>query len=220
MSAPSASAAARRDVWRRFRRNRLGVLGAVIVFVLVVMAAFARALAPKDPAQQNLRARRAAPDLIAPLTGGKTTGYPLGADEFGRDILSRVSPGPRASLAGALASVAMGLTLGSLLGAVAGYVGGWVDQLVMRTRDLFLAFPYLLLAIVIVYLLAEPAGMTLMGQTLVDTLVTVLFAPVGTVVMTVYLYDQMVRRDGFDLPAPEPVSEPAPSPWGPGTPNA
>jgi len=73
-----------------------------------------------------------------------------------------------------------------------------------------------LLAIVMVDLLAEPAGVGLAGQTLVDTVVTMLFAPVSSVVMTVYLYDQMVRRDGFDLPAPEPV----PSPWGPGAPGA
>lgn len=75
-----------------------------------------------------------------------------------------------------------------------------------------------LLAIVIVDLLAQPADMTLAGQTIVDTLVTMLFAPVGTVVMTVYLYDQMVRRDGFDLPAPGEAAEAVPSPWGPGAP--
>lgn len=72
-----------------------------------------------------------------------------------------------------------------------------------------------LLAIVVVDLLAQPAGMTLVGTTLVDTFVAVLLAPVSTVVMTVYLFDQMVRRDGFDLPAPEPI----PSPWEPGAPG-
>jgi peptide/nickel transport system permease protein len=147
----SGAAAARRDVWRRFRRNHLGVIGAVIVLILIVMAAFAPQLAPKDPARQDLRARRAAPDVVAIVRGEeRRSGYLLGADEFGRDILSRVIYGARASLTVALASVALGLTLGSLLGALAGYLGGWVDQLVMRTMDLFLAFPYLLLAIVIV----------------------------------------------------------------------
>ena len=137
-AAPAASA--RRDVWRRFRRNQLGMVGAVIVLLLVTMAVFAPQLAPRDPADQNLRARRTPPNAE----------YLLGADEFGRDILSRIIYGTRASLTVALASVALGLTLGSFLGALAGYLGGWVDQLVMRTMDLFLAFPYLLLAIIIV----------------------------------------------------------------------
>jgi len=136
---PSA-ASARRDVWRRFRRNRLGMVGAVIVLLLIVMAVFAPQLAPSDPADQNLRARRTPPNAE----------FLLGADEFGRDILSRIIYGTRASLTVALASVALGLTLGSFLGALAGYLGGWVDGLVMRTMDLFLAFPYLLLAIIIV----------------------------------------------------------------------
>jgi peptide/nickel transport system permease protein len=142
LAAPTAPAAgsARRDVWRRFRRNRLGVVGAMIVLLLIVMAVFAPQLAPRDPADQNLRARRTAPNAE----------YLLGADEFGRDILSRIIHGTRASLVVALASVALGLTLGSFLGALAGYLGGWIDGVVMRTMDLFLAFPYLLLAIIIV----------------------------------------------------------------------
>jgi peptide/nickel transport system permease protein len=140
--APQAAAAAPRgnDVWRRFRRNTLGMVGAGIVVALVLMALFAPYLAPQDPADQDLRARRATPGAH----------YLLGADEFGRDILSRVIYGARASLVVAVASVALGLTLGSFLGALAGYLGGVVDTLVMRTMDLFLAFPYLLLAIVIV----------------------------------------------------------------------
>jgi uncharacterized membrane protein len=67
-----------------------------------------------------------------------------------------------------------------------------------------------LLAILVVDLLAGPAGVSLVGETVVNTLVTVLFAPVTTVVMTVYLFDQKVRRDRWDLPAPDPI----PSPWG------
>jgi peptide/nickel transport system permease protein len=143
MTSTAAAATAtsrRRDVWRRFRRNWLGMIGAVIVALMVVMAVFAPFLAPRDPASQDLRARRAAPSAERLL----------GADEFGRDILSRVIYGSRASLVVAVASVAIGLTLGSFLGAVAGYLGGVLDAVVMRTMDLFLAFPYLLLAIVIV----------------------------------------------------------------------
>jgi peptide/nickel transport system permease protein len=139
--APARPARTRQgDVWRRFRRNWLGMVGAVIVVVMVGLAAFAPYLAPMDPATQNLRARRAPPSQQ----------FVLGADEFGRDILSRIIYGSRASLIVAVASVALGLTLGSFLGALAGYLGGWVDGIVMRIMDLFLAFPYLLLAIIIV----------------------------------------------------------------------
>jgi peptide/nickel transport system permease protein len=128
------------DVWKRFRRNWLGMIGAAIVIALMAMATFAPYLAPQDPASQNLRARRAPPSAQ----------YVLGADEFGRDIMSRIIYGSRASLIVAVASVALGLTLGSFLGALAGYTGGLVDSLVMRVMDLFLAFPYLLLAIIII----------------------------------------------------------------------
>jgi peptide/nickel transport system permease protein len=116
------------------------MVGAIIVLVMVAMAAFAPMLAPYDPATQNLRTRRAPPSAT----------NILGADEFGRDILSRVIYGARASLIVAVASVGIGLTAGSFLGALAGYLGGWLDTLLMRLMDVFLAFPYLLLAIIIV----------------------------------------------------------------------
>lgn len=129
-----------RGVWRRFSRNRLGVVGLGIVFVLLVTAAFAPYIAPHDPATQDLRARRSLPSAE----------YVLGADEFGRDILSRLIHGARVSLVVALSSVGLGLLIGGFLGLVGGYLGGWIDQVVMRTMDIFLAFPYLLLAIIIV----------------------------------------------------------------------
>ena len=145
MSVPAAGSdgargGRRAKALRRFLGNRLGVVGAVIVLTFMIMAIFAPYLAPHDPADQSLLARRQPPN-------GE---YLLGTDEFGRDILSRIIYGARVSLTVALASVGVGLTLGSLLGSVAGYVGGIVDTVVMRIMDLFLAFPYLLLAIVIV----------------------------------------------------------------------
>ena len=143
MSAPAAASSregARRKALRRFLGNRLGVVGAIIVLAFVIMAVFAPVLAPQDPASQSLLARRQPPNAQ----------YLLGTDEFGRDILSRIIYGARVSLTVAIASVGVGLTLGSFLGSVAGYLGGIVDTIVMRVMDLFLAFPYLLLAIVIV----------------------------------------------------------------------
>ena len=128
------------DAWQRFRRNRLALIGLVIVAVLVVCAAGAPWLAPADPAKQSLIEKRAKP-------GGK---YLLGADEFGRDILSRVIYGSRVALAVGLLSVAIALGFGLLLGCLAGFAGGWVDALVMRATEVLLAFPYLLLAIAVV----------------------------------------------------------------------
>jgi peptide/nickel transport system permease protein len=152
LAAPVAEAR-KNEVWKRFRRNTLGMVGAAIVLMLVMMAAFAPLLAPADPADQNLRARRAPPSAE----------YLLGADEFGRDILSRIIFGARASLVVAIASVGLGLVVGSALGATAGYAGGWLDNVIMRIMDLFLAFPYLLLAIIIVSALGPGMQNTIMA---------------------------------------------------------
>ena len=135
------------DAIRRFARNRLALFGLVIVLVLVVMAALAPVLAPYDPAKQSLFEKRAKP-------GGK---FLLGADEFGRDILSRVIYGTRvALLVGALA-VLVAVAAGAVIGGVAGFAGGWVDATIMRGVEILLAFPYLLLAIAIVAVLGPGA---------------------------------------------------------------
>ncbi|MDQ7859276.1 MAG: ABC transporter permease [Armatimonadota bacterium] len=127
-------------LWRRFRRNRLALAGLLIVALLACAAMLAPALAPADPARQSLEDKRMPP-------GGK---YLLGADEFGRDIASRLIYGSRIALMVGLVSVLFAAVLGTALGTVAGYVGGAVDEALMRTLDVLLAFPYLLLAIAIV----------------------------------------------------------------------
>jgi peptide/nickel transport system permease protein len=128
------------EAWARFRRSRLALGGLVLVVVLAAMAAFAPWLAPYDPARQSLIEKRALP-------GAK---YLLGADEFGRDILSRVIYGSRVALLVGLVSVTIAVAFGLVLGTVAGFVGGWVDTAIMRGVEILLAFPYLLLAIAIV----------------------------------------------------------------------
>lgn len=137
-----------RGVWKRLRRNGLALVGVAIVAALVIAAVFAPWLAPHDPFAQNLFDRRAAPG----------DGYLLGADAFGRDILSRLIFGARVTLTVSLSSVGFGIVVGGLLGTVAGYLGGVVDTLIMRAMDVLLAFPYLLLAIIIVSALGP--GMT------------------------------------------------------------
>ncbi len=139
-SLEDAAATLGADAWRRFRKNRLAVIGLVIVGALVFAAVAAPWLAPADPAKQSLIEKRARP-------GGK---FPLGADEFGRDILSRVIYGSRVALAVGLLSVSIALSLGLLFGSLAGFAGGWVDAIVMRATEVLLAFPYLLLAIAVV----------------------------------------------------------------------
>jgi ABC-type dipeptide/oligopeptide/nickel transport system permease subunit len=135
------------DAWRRFRRNRLALVGLVVVGALVGAALLAPWLAPRDPGKQSLIEKRARP-------GDK---YLLGADEFGRDILSRVIYGTRVALLVGTVSVAIALAVGLLLGSLAGFVGGWVDAVIMRGIEVLLAFPYLLLAIAVVSALGPGA---------------------------------------------------------------
>ncbi len=137
-AAPAAALAG--DAWRRFRRNRLAMVGLAITAILLVAAAGAPWLAPADPARQSLIEKRAKP--------GER--FPLGADEFGRDILSRVIYGTRVALVVGMLSVAVALALGLALGCLAGFAGGITDAVVMRAMEVLLAFPYLLLAIAVV----------------------------------------------------------------------
>ena len=140
MARPAAPATLSADAWQRFRRNRLALAGLVVVALLVVAAVGAPWLAPADPAKQSLIEKRARP-------GSK---FLLGADEFGRDILSRVLFGSRVALLVGLLSVAIALGFGLILGCLAGFAGGWIDVLIMRGIEVLLAFPYLLLAIAVV----------------------------------------------------------------------
>ncbi|MCB0075005.1 MAG: ABC transporter permease, partial [Caldilineaceae bacterium] len=114
------------DVTRHFLRNKLAVAGLIIVALLVFAAVFAPVLAPQDPAQQHLEDKRTPPGPE----------YPLGADEFGRDILSRVIYGSRVALFVAVTAVAIALVLGVTMGLLAGFVGGWLDTLLMRVTDI------------------------------------------------------------------------------------
>ena len=136
----SAHRAQRSDARRRFLRNRLAVVGLVIVAVLLLTALCAPLLAPYDPGLQNLPAKRTAPGTV----------FWLGADEFGRDILSRIIYGSRVALLVGTVSVGIALALGLLSGIIAGFVGGFVDTLISRAIEILLAFPYLLLAIAVV----------------------------------------------------------------------
>ena len=129
------------DVWRQVRRNRAAVAGIIILGILIFVAIAAPLLAPHDPNEMNLRDALKAPG---------TPGHILGTDELGRDILSRLIFGSRVSLTVGLIVVGIAGTIGVVLGAISGYYGGLADMIIMRTVDLLLAFPFLVLAIAVV----------------------------------------------------------------------
>ena len=133
----------RQDFLRTFFSNRLAVFGAAVMAVFILMAVFAPLIAPYDPLQQDLAGK------FAPPSGQ----HPMGQDELGRDILSRVIYGARISLTAGLAAVAIATGVGTVIGLVAGYFGRWPDSVLMRLMDVILAFPSILLAIVIVSIL-------------------------------------------------------------------
>src|SRR5213592_65133 len=128
------------DAWIRFRKNRLALIGLALVLMLVLAATLAPWLALHDPTRQSLIEKRARP-------GAK---YWLGADEFGRDIFSRVIYGSRIALLVGVVSVLIALAGGLVLGTISGFAGGWLDAIMMRGIEILLAFPYLLLALAIV----------------------------------------------------------------------
>lgn len=132
-----------RDALRRLLRNKLAIVGMIILGMFLLFALFASSIAPYDPTDQNLALRRQPP----------SPAHPFGLDDLGRDILSRVIHGSRVSLHVGVLSVSLAIIIGTLLGLVSGYWGGLADNLIMRFMDIMLAFPALLLAIAIVAIL-------------------------------------------------------------------
>lgn len=130
--------------WLRLRRNPLAMVGLTITLVLILVAIFAPILSPHDPITQDLSRR-----LLPPLTPGN----PLGTDDFGRDILSRILYGSRTTLYIVMLVVLTAPVVGLVIGTVAGYFGGWIDVVLMRITDIFLAFPKLILALALVAVL-------------------------------------------------------------------
>ncbi len=128
------------ESWRAFTTNRAAVVGLVVLVAMILIAVLAPWIAPHDPTAQHLDLRRAGPSSDAWL----------GRDEFGRDILSRIMLGARATLLASAGSILFSGVLGILIGVAAGYRGGLADSLLMRSMDLVLSFPYFLLAILVV----------------------------------------------------------------------
>lgn len=133
---------------RRLWRRRGAMVGLVIVTFFVLIALFAPLVAPYDPIATSWSAVRKAPSLA----------YWFGTDEIGRDVLSRVVWGARASLMAGLLSVSISMALGIPIGLLAAYLGGWTDSLVSRFTDAMLAVPFLILAIALSAFLGPSLG--------------------------------------------------------------
>jgi peptide/nickel transport system permease protein len=126
--------------WRRLKRSKMAMCGLAIIGLLFITAIFADIIAPYPYAQQNLREAFQYPSMK----------HLFGTDDFGRDIFSRIVYGARISLEVGFLSVGISIIVGGFLGAIAGYYGGKLDQLIMRSMDILLSIPSILLAISIV----------------------------------------------------------------------
>lgn len=139
---------------RQFRRNRLALAGLAIIVLLYLVALLAPLIAPYDPIAQEDIARTS---YLSPRAENL-----LGTDRFGRDVLSRIIYGARISLAIGFIATVISITIGTLFGALAGYFGGKVDSLIMRFTDMVLAFPRLVLLIMIVALFGPSLTMIIL----------------------------------------------------------
>jgi oligopeptide transport system permease protein len=171
-----------RSLWeesfRRLLKNKIAVISAVFIFLLVMVAIFAHKIAPYDYAEQDLLANNAVPEwmlVILPENAENyariTDKFPLSADHLGRDMLSRTIYGTRVSLTIAIAGSAVSLAVGIIYGMISGYAGGRVDSIMMRIVDFLYAFPFLVVVILLqTYFkaIARRGGSAGFGQLLIN----------------------------------------------------
>lgn len=137
------------DLWRRFRRNKLAVVGGTLVLLMVLIAIFAPVLAPYDPLKLNYNETLKAP----------TWAHPFGTDDLGRDILTRVMYGGRNSLSAGVFSVGLAMAVGIPIGLLSGYYRGfWDEVVIMRITDAFQSIPFLVLALAMAAVLGPGLG--------------------------------------------------------------
>jgi peptide/nickel transport system permease protein len=143
-----------RRLWRKFTRNPIGVIGGIILLTVIVGAVFADYVAPHEPNRQRLIARLKPPFWA---DGGSMT-FPLGTDNVGRDIWSRIIHGSRISLIVGICAVGVSMLIGVTLGLASGFWGGRIDATIMALVDIMLAFPQLILAFAMVAVLGPGIG--------------------------------------------------------------
>jgi peptide/nickel transport system permease protein len=140
--------------WRRFKRDKMGVMGAILVGMLLCVALSGNYLAPYDPMEMAYKDSYQGPSIR----------HLIGTDRFGRDQLSRVMGGTRTSMTVCFGAVAIATILGVVTGLISGYFGGWIDNVIMRWMDVLFAFPGFLLAL---------AAVAAFGPSLVNLLVII-----------------------------------------------
>ncbi len=147
---------ARRETWRRFARNRLAVAGLVFLVLLAIVAIFAPLIAPYGITERS-----------SVFRGSPSRDHLFGTDTIGRDVFSRVVHGSRVSLRIGIGASLMSIVIGVILGATAGFFGRWIDILISRIIDVFLAIPYIVLAVAIAALLgrSENSIILVLGST-------------------------------------------------------
>jgi peptide/nickel transport system permease protein len=143
-----------RRLWRKFTGNPIGMIGGIILLTVIVGAVFADYFAPHEPNKQRLIARFKPPFWAE---GGSMT-YPLGTDNVGRDIWSRIIHGSRISLIVGICAVGVSMLIGVTLGLASGFWGGRIDATIMALVDIMLAFPQLILAFAMVAVLGPGIG--------------------------------------------------------------
>jgi peptide/nickel transport system permease protein len=134
------------DFLERFLKNKMAVAGSIVVMLLFAVSLLAPWIAPYDPSTINLK------HVLAP----PSFGHPLGTDQLGRDVLSRMIWGARISLKVGFVATGIAMLIGTILGAASGYYGRWVDAIIMRFVDIMLCFPTFFLILAVIAIL-EPS---------------------------------------------------------------
>jgi len=130
-------------IWRELRTNQAAIAGLILLALLILVSALAPVLAPYDPVAIS------GSELLKPPSAA----HWMGTDSLGRDIFSRILYGGRISLRVGLVSVGIGVVIGAAVGLISGYYTGWIDLVLMRLVDIMLAFPFFLLALMVVFIL-------------------------------------------------------------------
>jgi peptide/nickel transport system permease protein/oligopeptide transport system permease protein len=141
-----------KELWFRFRRNRMAVVGLIMTLTIIFSAIFAGVLAPYDPVKQLVWTEGTAARLSAP-----SLKHPMGTDLYGRDILSRVLYGARISLQIGVFATLVTILIGVPLGAAAGYMGGALDDVISWAVNVVFAFPFMLFVLAVVSVFKNPS---------------------------------------------------------------
>lgn len=134
------------NAWNKLKRNKSALIGLIVVTIIILMAIFANMLSKFDPYEMDLANSYLKPGI---------DGHILGTDEFGRDLFTRILYGARVSIFVAIGGMIVGASIGILLGLIAGFKGGIIDSVIMRIMDGMFAFPFILLALMLMTILGD-----------------------------------------------------------------